>query len=52
MQIKNSKLFEQLIDEALKQEFSGWDFSFIANRWQEGTYILGLSPDRSQSHQA
>jgi SAM-dependent methyltransferase len=35
MQIKNSKLFEQLIDEALKQEFSGWDFSFVANRWQE-----------------
>lgn len=35
MQIKNSKLFEQLIDEALKQEFSGWDFSFVANRWKE-----------------
>ncbi len=35
MQIKNSKLFEQLIEEALKQEFSGWDFSFVANRWQE-----------------
>jgi len=35
MQIKNSKLFEQLIDEALHQEFSGWDFSFLANRWQE-----------------
>lgn len=35
MQIKNSKLFEQLIAEALHQEFSGWDFSFLANRWQE-----------------
>jgi SAM-dependent methyltransferase len=35
MQIKNSKLFEQLIAEALKQEFSGWDFNFLANRWKE-----------------
>lgn len=35
MQIKSSKLFEQLIAEALHQEFSGWDFSILANRWQE-----------------
>ncbi len=37
MQIKNSKLFGQLIDEALKQEFSGWDFSFLADRWKEAS---------------
>lgn len=37
MQIKNSKLFEQLIEEALKQEFSGWDFSFVAEPWQEAS---------------
>lgn len=35
MEIKNRELFEQLIDEALRQEFSGWDFRFLANRWKE-----------------
>lgn len=35
MEIINRPLFEHLIDEALKQEFSGWDFRFLANRWKE-----------------
>lgn len=35
MEIINRPLFEQLIDEAMKQEFSGWDFRFIADRWKE-----------------
>ncbi len=26
--------FEQLVAEALQQEFSGWDFAFINDRWQ------------------
>ncbi len=32
--IKNSTLFEQLITEAEQQAFSGWDFSYISDRWQ------------------
>lgn len=35
MEIINQPLFEQLIDEALKQEFSGWDFRYLANRLVE-----------------
>lgn len=35
MQIKNPELFEKLVTEALAQEFSGWDFKYIANRWIE-----------------
>jgi SAM-dependent methyltransferase len=35
MGIINSGAFEALIAEALHQEFSGWDFSFLANRWKE-----------------
>lgn len=35
MEIKDQKQFENLTEEALKQEFSGWDFGFIAERWQE-----------------
>jgi len=31
--IKDPELFERLIDEAKKQEFSGWDFSYIATRF-------------------
>jgi len=32
--IKNTNLFEQLIAEAEQQSFSGWDFSYISDRWQ------------------
>jgi SAM-dependent methyltransferase len=28
-------LFEELVAEAQRHEFSGWDFSFIAARWRE-----------------
>jgi SAM-dependent methyltransferase len=35
MEIINSGLLERLISEALQQKFSGWDFSYIANRWIE-----------------
>jgi len=35
MAIKDQEQFEKLIEEAQKQEFSGWDFSFISERWQE-----------------
>ncbi len=35
MEIINRELFETLIAEAMQQEFSGWDFGFIAQRWQE-----------------
>ena len=35
MKIINRELFERLIAEAMQQEFSGWDFGFIADRWQE-----------------
>ncbi len=35
MQIKNPELFEKLVAEALAQEFSGWDFKYIAQRWIE-----------------
>ncbi|MFT3891767.1 MAG: hypothetical protein QM730_09060 [Anaerolineales bacterium] len=37
MEIINQPLFEQLINEALKQEFSGWDFRYLANRWNEAS---------------
>ncbi len=32
--IKNKELFEQLVSEAVQQEFSGWDFSFVDQRWR------------------
>ena len=35
MEIKNHEQFEHLVSEALAQEFSGWDFSFVAERWKE-----------------
>lgn len=35
MEIKNPYQFERLISEALEQEFSGWDFHYIAERWKE-----------------
>jgi len=35
MEIKNREQFETLVSEALQQEFSGWDFSFIAERLKE-----------------
>jgi len=35
MKINNRVLFEQFIAEAIHQEFSGWDFSYIAQRWKE-----------------
>lgn len=33
--IKNKLLFEQRVSEALQQDFSGWDFSYLAQRWIE-----------------
>lgn len=33
--IKNQALFEKLIVEALHREFTGWDFSFLENRYVE-----------------
>ncbi len=33
--IQNEPRFNQLIAEALAQDFSGWDFSFLRGRWQE-----------------
>ncbi len=35
MEIQNRTLFEDLIAEALRQDFSGWDFGYIHNRWKE-----------------
>lgn len=35
MDIKNKELFDQLISEALEQEFSGWNFSYITERMKE-----------------
>ena len=35
MQIKNKDLFDNLVSEALKQEFSGWDFKYVSERWKE-----------------
>lgn len=37
MKIKNREAFERLIAEALRQEFSGWDFHYIAERWKESS---------------
>jgi SAM-dependent methyltransferase len=37
MEIINRGLFERLISDAMQQEFSGWDFSFLANRWKDGS---------------
>ncbi len=33
--IQNPELFERLIAEALAQDFSGWDFSWLEGRWEE-----------------
>ena len=33
--MEDKALFEWLVAEALRQEFSGWDFSFIDQRWRE-----------------
>lgn len=33
--ILNKPLFERLVDEALQQKFSGWDFAYVANRMVE-----------------
>ncbi len=33
--IQNPKLFERLISDALAQDFSGWEFSYLKGRWQE-----------------
>jgi SAM-dependent methyltransferase len=35
MEIKNREVFEQLIADALAQEFSGWDFHYLAGRWKD-----------------
>jgi SAM-dependent methyltransferase len=37
MEIIDREAFEALIAEALHQEFSGWDFSFLADRWKEAS---------------
>ena len=34
MEIINQPLFDQLVAEALEQEFSGWDFSFVSGTRQ------------------
>jgi len=31
--IMNQDTFESLIAEALQQDFSGWDFSYLQGRW-------------------
>ena len=33
--IKNKTLFQQQLADALQQEFSGWDFSYLDQRWIE-----------------
>ena len=35
MEIQNRALFDDLLAEALHQEFSGWDFRYNHNRWIE-----------------
>jgi SAM-dependent methyltransferase len=35
MEIQNRALFENLVSEATGQEFSGWDFRYIRDRWKE-----------------
>ena len=35
MEIKNREVFEQLIADALAQEFSGWDFHYLVGRWKD-----------------
>jgi len=35
MEIRNHSLFDHLISEAIDQEFSGWDFSYIKDRWKD-----------------
>lgn len=32
--IKNEARFDQLIQDAMVQDFSGWDFSYLDGRWQ------------------
>jgi SAM-dependent methyltransferase len=36
LEIKNKATFEHLIAEALRQDFSGWDFSYLDGRWFDG----------------
>ena len=36
MKIENPDEFERLVSEAVAQPFSGWDFSWIAERWRVG----------------
>ena len=35
MEIKNPELFERLISSSLDKGFSGWNFSYIADRWKD-----------------
>lgn len=35
MIIKNKELFNRLVSEALEKDFSGWDFGYISERWNE-----------------
>jgi 2-polyprenyl-3-methyl-5-hydroxy-6-metoxy-1,4-benzoquinol methylase len=35
MEIIKPELFENLVQDALHQPFSGWDFSYLNNRWFE-----------------
>ena len=38
-----SKRFDELITEAEKQPFSGWDFSYVKDRMVQAPLRLGLS---------
>lgn len=33
--IQNQELFQRLLADALAQDFSGWDFSYLDGRWEE-----------------
>jgi SAM-dependent methyltransferase len=35
MEIYKAELFESLVQDAIEQPFSGWDFSYLNNRWFE-----------------
>lgn len=35
MQIQDREAFDRLVSEALQQEFSGWDFAYLKDRWKE-----------------
>ncbi len=52
MEIKNRELFDNLMTEAMQKEFSGWDFSYIRDRWKDSPTSWDLCSDRSQLYYA